>query len=160
VAPLNARGSELRQLRLARDNRGMGTRQSPNRRAGCRGIGAIRCYEGYDPYAILFHCTSVYVRRIEWRASEPKSKLNRKNSTSAGRSRHPSALAPHSASPGPHRLIYIVGMQNGGKVETAKVDPHVGRTGSILGSAELGGKATGALPVQYCSKNNRFMNGQ
>jgi hypothetical protein len=38
-----------------------------------------------------------------------------RTSESAGRSRHPSALAPHSASPGPHRQIHIIGKQDGGK---------------------------------------------
>jgi hypothetical protein len=46
---------------------------------------------------------------------------NTRDGASAGRSRHPSALAPHSASPGPHRLIYSVGEEKWRKGGSARI---------------------------------------
>ena len=48
-------------------------------------------------------------------ATSFRSKIQ--NSPSAGRSRHPSALAPHSAAPGPHRYSHTLYVENGGKAE-------------------------------------------
>ena len=52
-------------------------------------------------------------------ATSFRSKIQ--NSPSAGRSRHPSALAPHSAAPGPHRYSHTLYVENGGKAEAPRL---------------------------------------
>jgi hypothetical protein len=75
-------------------------------------MGAVRSYGQYDPKPspsiVRRYMCAALLRptlndgRQATRALEAKQ-IVVGNSASAGHSRHPSALAPHSASPGPHR---------------------------------------------------------
>jgi hypothetical protein len=64
VTLLDARGPDLRQLRLARDNRGDGDAQVAKPKGGVSGDGGHSVMARVRSYAVTLHCTSVYVRIV------------------------------------------------------------------------------------------------
>ena len=102
LALLDARGPELRQLRLRATIGGWERASRRTERRGCRGMGAVRSLGEYGLCAVTLHCTSVYVRdliaaNIEWRSPlkagvGASADCNRKQ-RECGAFPHPSALA-------------------------------------------------------------------
>jgi hypothetical protein len=117
--------AQVRRLRRAGAHRGMGSaRPAETERRGVGGWGSrsvrppthdtIRA----SSHSIVRRYTCAGLLRL--RALDCLAD-NTRDGASAGRSRHPSALAPHFASPGPHRLIYSVGEEKWRKGGSARI---------------------------------------